>query len=200
MVEPMPFRLRAFSLVELLVAMTVIAILAGLILASVGVVRERARRVEAQQVVDQLVSALETYQASGQPRRHYPLQSELYPTPAPGFVPHPLAMSPQLGASAGVLALLDHYDLMVRGSNPLRDGVLIDPWGRPYAYQLTRPTPTVGSERLHDWNWDVAASRAKQRNRTGGDTDAPFPYVFSLGKNGDPADASAWIYRPDSRP
>ncbi len=191
----------AFTLIELLVVITIIAILSGMILSGVGLMRERSRRVEAQQVVDQLVIALETYQTSDTRKRHYPLQPELYPTPVAAMTPHVFALLPQAGASAGVLSLMMEQDLMVRGSGSLRDSVLVDPWGRPYNYQLVRPTPTIGTSRLEDWNWDAnhAPPRPRARNRTAGDTAAPFPYVWSYGSDGLADDTSQWIYRADSR-
>lgn len=190
----------AFTLMELMIVIAIIAALAAMIMGAVGVLRERGRRVEAQQVVDQLAIALETYQSADQRRHHYPLQSELYPAPAAGLVPHRFALAPQAGASAGVLALLLDQDLLVRGSNALRDGVLTDPWGRPYNYQLTRPAPTAQAARLVDWNWDAANSRPRARNRASGDTAAPFPYIWSYGRAGRADDAGDWIYRADSRP
>lgn len=196
----MPTFRSAFTLIELMVAMAIIAMLAGLILGSVGVIRENSRRVEARQVVDQLVLAIQTYQGSDTRKHHYPLQPQLYPTPAPALVPHPIALEAQAGAAAGVLGLLVDLDLMVRSSKALRNGVMIDPWDRPYNYQLTRPAPTGQADRLHDWNWDAANSRPKARNRTSGDTDAPYPYVWSYGKSGLADDAGDWIYRADSRP
>ena len=190
-----------FTLIELLVVIAIIATLAGLLLGGVGVVRERARLVEAQQVVDQLALAMQTYQTSDKRKHHYPLQVQLYPNPAPALIPHPIALEAQGGTPAGVLGLLVDADLMVRSSKALRDGVMYDPWDRPYNYQLTRPTPAVQAERLHDWNWDAANSRSKARNLTvTPDTDAPYPYVWSYGKDGIRDDASGWIYRADSRP
>ena len=40
-------------------------------------------------------------------------------------------------------------------------GRLIDPWERPYLYQLTRPTTALPADALQDWNWDAGLGRAK---------------------------------------
>lgn len=190
----------AFTLIELLVVVVIIAILAVMIIGGVGVLRERTRRHEARQVVEQLVLAIETYQSGDQRRHHYPLQEQLYPNPTIS-VPQVFALTAQGGAPAGVFALLVDLDVSMRGSGALRDGILCDPWGRPYLYQLTRPAPTSPVAALQDWNWDAVAGRSKARNRTTTpDSDAPYPYVWSLGGAGKTNDAAAWIYHADSLP
>ncbi len=185
-----------FSLMEVLVVITIIVVLAGMVLGGVTVMRRRAATYEAEQVVHQLRQALETYRTEDG-RHRYPLHEQLYPTPTL-TLPHLLAMTPQGTATAGVLGLLIDRDLGVRASQGLISGVLTDPWGEPYHYQLTRPAPALNAARLLDWNWDTAAGRPLAWNAVA-DSAAPFPYVWSSGRLGKLDDAKDWIYDREVR-
>lgn len=192
---PKPDR-RGFSLVELLVVIGILMVLAGLILGGVTVMRKRAAIYEAGQVVRQLAQALEAYR-SEDGRHRYPLHEQLYPTPALPL-PHVIALAPQTGAAAGVLGLLVDRNLGVRDGQGLVDGVLTDPWGSPYRYQLTRPAPAANAARLEDWNWDRAAGQPRARNAVSGGA-GPFPYVWSTGRKANLGDAAEWIYDGEDR-
>lgn len=183
---------KAFTLLELLVAVAVVIVLAGIVMGGVTVMRRRAASYEAAQVVRQLVQALEAYRTEDG-RHRYPLHEQLYPT-ASLTLPHCIARQPEGGAVAGVLGLLVDRNLGVIGSGSTPNGVLTDPWGRPYHYQLTRPAPTAGMQALEKWNWDAALSRPKARNAIDGTSAAPFPYVWSSGPAGATDDATHWIF------
>jgi hypothetical protein len=167
------------------------------VIGGVSVLRRRAAIHEAGQVVRQLAQALEGYRTEDG-RHRYPLHEQLYPNPTLPL-PHSLALEPQDGAAAGVLGLLIERDLGVRGSGSLHDGVLTDPWGQPYHYQLTRPSPTAGVARMETWNWDATAGRPQARNAVDGTSAAPFPYVWSGGQDRNLADATHWIFDGEDR-
>lgn len=187
-----PAAARGFSLIELMIVIGIVVVLAGLAFPIASLIRNRANATAARQLVSQLVMALDTY--ASQDRRHrYPLHDQLFPVPSLPL-PHALSMVPVDGASIGVLALLIDAGLAPNGGRANDDhGRMVDPWGSPYRYQLTRPIPTVPVGALLDWNWDAAASRAKAWDDRG-DRAAPYPYVWSLGKDGSATDAGGWIY------
>jgi prepilin-type N-terminal cleavage/methylation domain-containing protein len=170
---------EGFTLIELLVAIVIVAVLIGLLIPTLGLVRDKVRRQEARQVVSQLVAALRTYQHTDL-RHRYPLELYLYPTPSIG-TPQPIAREPQGGAVAGVLRLLIDQHLGVATTGRADEqGRLLDPWGQPYWYQLTRPTPAAPVGVLDDWNRE--------------DAPAPYPYVWSTGSERSASDAATWIY------
>ena len=186
----------AFTLMELLVTIAIIAVLAAMLLPAVGLVRERSRRTEAQMVVNQLSIACETYM--NEDHRHmYPLQPQLYPA-ALVTVPHPIAQRAQGVAASGVLELLLESDVVNLGNRALdSEGCMLDPWLRRYRYQLLRPTPASPVNALQDWNWDAERTRPKRWNERA-DTPAPFPYIWSLGKDGRDDAAKTWVYDPNA--
>ena len=180
-----------FTLIEILIVITVIAVLFALLMPAIGIVRLRAMRTEARQIVSQLAISLETY--NNEDRRHrYPYQDQLYPTPTL-TVPLPFSTKAQAGVTVGLLKLLQPVGVNT-GPRPLDEqGRMLDPWGEPYRYQLTRPTPAQPANALKDWNWDATKNQAKRWNDRN-DTPAPFPYVWSLGPGGSTTDATEWIY------
>ena len=184
----------ALTIIELLIVITVIAILIALLMPAINMVRLRAMRTEAKQFTGQLTISLETY-ANEDRRHYYPLQGQLYPTPTI-TVPQPFSTKAQGGAAAGLLNLLRAVGVN-SGPRLLESGNMLDPWGSPYCYQLTRPAPTTAADLLLDWNWDKELNRPKRWNeRTS--SPASFPYVWSLGQAGSATDATTWIYEPKS--
>lgn len=180
-----------FTLIEVLITITIIAVLIGLLMPAINAVRLRAFRTEARQIVSQLAISLETY--NNEDRRHrYPYQTELYPEPTLA-VPLPFSTRATAGVTKGLLALLQPVGVNT-GPRPLDEqGCMLDPWGERYRYQLTRPAPAKPADALKDWNWDTTLNHAKRWNDRN-DTPAPFPYVWSLGPGGSTTDASEWIY------
>lgn len=203
----------AFTLVELLSVIAIIAVLAALLMPVLGLVREKARVQEARQVVGQLGLAIKTY-ALLDVRHRYPLHNagalSLYvpaavPTSGLSTTPQPLAHAPfgdapaimaKDGSVCGVLGALIDLGSTLPGRTD-GQGRLIDPWERPYLYQLTRPTPALPTDALKDWNWDAGLGRAKAWNaQATPPCPAPFPYLWSTGKAGRSDDATTWIYEP----
>ncbi len=189
-------RTAGFTLIELLVVIAILMVLAGLILGGVTVMRRRASTYETEQVVRQLHQALEAYRTEDG-RHRYPLHEQLYPTPTLPL-PHLFALIPQGTAVAGVLGQLIDRNLGVRDAQGLADGLLLDPWGSPYHYQLTRPAPASNVARLVDWNWDTAAARPMAWNAVA-DSAGPYPYIWSTGRMGKLDDAKEWIYDSEAR-
>ena len=182
--------LAGFTLIELLIVIAIIAVLLALLMPAVSIVKLRAMKTETRMFTGQLAMSLETY--SNEDRRHeYPLQGQLYPTPTI-TIPYPFSTRPQ-GVNPALLNLL--RSVGVNSGPRLFDdaGCMLDPWGGRYSYQLTRPTPALPVGALKDWNWDSALGRSKRWNERA-DTAAPFPYVWSLGKDGVTTDATSWIY------
>lgn len=157
-----------FTLIEVLVTVSIICVLTALLVPVVLMLRESARARQAHQVVAQLTAGLNIY-TSEDPTRSYP------PADPDAFV-----RSDPTGASFHVVDAL----ILVRmdaGLHPLvpdpdhpGQKVLVDPWQRPYRYQLdpggTTPDQTTAPVRPDpnrlDWN---------ARNVV------PFGYVWSLG-------------------
>jgi prepilin-type N-terminal cleavage/methylation domain-containing protein len=189
-------RTAGFTLIELMVVIAILMVLAGLILGGVSVMRRRASTYESEQVVRQLRQALEAYRTEDG-RHRYPLHEQLYPTPTLPL-PHLFALTPQDSAVAGILGQLIDRNLGVRDSQGLTNGLLLDPWGSPYRYQLTRPAPANNAARLVDWNWDTAAARPMAWNAVANSA-GPYPYIWSTGRMGRLDDAQEWIYDSETR-
>lgn len=172
-------RTPAFSLVELLVTIAIIAVLMGLVLAGISAVRKSQKRTESQQLVAQLHQAMGVYAQMDRRGK--------FPGPDPGGV---------LLADAGVGALLvEQAGYLVQRPRLVATpagSVLGDAWGRPLRYapdlvvdgDPARPAPQP------DWN-------PKGRE--------PYPYLWSLGvptaseaEDALPASAVRWLYHAES--
>lgn len=184
-----PARARlAMTMIEILVAVSVIMVLIGLLVPALAFVSHKARCADARQTLGELVTALELYRRDEE-RHRYP------------------AVAVDLALSAAVLVTLDERGLWSWGSRQRDDfGRLLDPWGLPYRYSLTRPTPTAGLPVMQTWNWDAAAGRVARwgdrRDPTTGATVAgalPFPYLWSLGRAGNASDATEWLFMIDGK-
>lgn len=191
---------RAFSLVELLVTIVIIAVLSGLLLSAISAVRQRAHSSAAAQVIAELHSALENYRAEDM-RHKFPTAS---PEPEP-FLRRDPAFVPPADPSLRITgprptALLDllmecgftwRMDQIGAATSPAPN-CLMDPWRRPYRYAVDEAKiagPAWKPAPLSDWN-------------SGGER--PFAYVWSIGRttgpsDADPASAERWILRRDGK-
>jgi prepilin-type N-terminal cleavage/methylation domain-containing protein len=185
-------RTRAFSLVEVLIVVAIIAVLSALGLQAAQVVRRQAKLANARTTVSTIVLALESYHQD-ETKHRYPMHEDLYIAPPPDC--HLIGRTAVgSGYPTGLVGLLIDRNLLPLGSVRLtEDGRLLDPWDGQFRYHLRRPTPSANAARLTDWNWDAKRSREATWNEVL-DRAAPFPYVFSLGPSGDASDAAGWVY------
>ena len=180
---------RAFTLIELLTVIAIIAVLAALLIPAVGLVRDKVRRAQAGSTVAALHQAMQGYAA--EERRHrYPTQAaDLSLGWAPDDAAPPVAGTLNLLEDRGFDFNREGLDRSVAAPHPL-----LDPWRRPYRYQADsdllgatgaqRPLGCDGvSPPLEAWN--AAGVR-------------PWGYVWSAGKEGS-ADGTMWVYQRDDR-
>lgn len=129
-------RMAGFTLIELLTVVAIIAVLAAILLPTLVGVRQRARRVEAQNMIRALELAVERFK----------LDHSQYP-----WAPPP--QTPEKPVSADVIRELMADDPRITaGSVPtynrtgrsyltgvkdeyIKDGTLVDPWGEEYRFQ-----------------------------------------------------------------
>lgn len=213
-----------FTLVELLVVLSILAVLAALLLPAVNVVRESSRKAEAKQVVCQFRSAVEAYATfDGQKcyPGHFGAGNPYAPTAITYFRYVSDVTDPERAYSLsffdnqsgitinGVLNLLAAQDLPLpvpRIDRADDDQRFLDPWGHPYHYRLG----LAGAVRsafvcthassvnlgLPDWNWDATNNYEKARKGSDANLARPYPYIYSWGRNGSATDPCTWIYQP----
>ena len=207
MSEPAGSGRQAFTMIELMVVVSIIAILVAILLPTIGVLRDRSRKADAMGMVTALSMAVESYAAEDQRRRHPDADASDALVPGCRFLLWTETDGNQPRGPLDLLALV--------GYDP-RSGTLvdvpgttrrlhIDPWHRgfryyrdPHVFPTTiSTTPPVASRPdagiiQPDWN---------PRNQW------PFAYLWSLGKPtgaGEIVDsgtdhASHWLYRSGGR-
>jgi prepilin-type N-terminal cleavage/methylation domain-containing protein len=180
---------RAFTLIEILVSISLIVLLAGMLIPAVGLVRNRAKTTEAQQTLRELQTAFDLYR-NEDPRRRFP------------------TVAVDLSIGTDLMDRLEHHRMWARGFRGVDDqGRLLDPWQRWYRYSLTKPAPSTGSPALAAWNWDDVKARPRawgsrvDPSNPGAYVEGPLPYAYlwSLGKAGTADDAGVWLLCEDDR-
>jgi prepilin-type N-terminal cleavage/methylation domain-containing protein len=183
-----------FSLLEVLVVISIVIVLAAMLLPLVAMLRESARVQQATSMVEQLHMAIKMYASEDLQRRLPPEESDLFIRyDRVGGPPRLINQLENMGLSGNLQKLIPDPS----GSAGI--SLLLDPWNRPYRYQPDAPPAdpsAVGTSvrpdpQRTDWN---------ARNQV------PYDYVYSLGKimsghpfqlQGDP-DATPpdpnWIY------
>lgn len=184
----------AFTLIELLAVITLIAVLTAVMVGGTMAVRRSAKKTDAKSTLTLLHTAFEAYRQDDSWHR-YPSEDPLDAS---------ISSRPIAPATLGVLELLEARRLFAaRPGSRDEEGRLLDPWRRPWLYSLVRPA-AAATPRLPDWNWDAAAGHerrwGRRRDPISGETSdgaLAFPYLRSLGESGDAADPTRWIYQPD---
>lgn len=187
---------RAFTLIELLITMAVIAVLASLLVAGALAVRRSAKTTEAATTLALLHGAFDAYRQDDAWRR--------YPSVDP--LDASISRTPIAPATVGVLDLLATMRLFTAHQGRLDDqGRLLDPWLRPWRYTLTRPAAAPASL-VPNWNWDAEAGHercwGRRRDPISGTTSMgalAFPYIHSLGQDGDADHPDRWIHLTDGK-
>jgi len=181
------------TIVELRVVITIIVILIGLLVPVVGMVRAKSHERGVRMVVNELVQAVDAYRSEDDLHR-YPSEN----------ADQSISLKAIPGPGAGLLELLDRKGLWSPSASYKDDqSRLLDAWGSPYYYSLTRPTPTAPANALHDWNWDAALARERAWGRRPsaagvvGDGPLAFAYIWSLGRSASATDATTWVYTAD---
>jgi len=151
-------RRNAFTLVELLVVLLVIAVLLGLLIPAVGLVRERMRRAQAVTQIAKMETALKLFKDVNGFYPESGMKSGI--TNANDFADN-------LGRLRDALITVDR-DLTQRtnGKDPF-----VDPWGQPLRYRPAKQYPFTAGLANHAINSD--------------DPPSPDSYqLWSLGSNG----------------
>ncbi len=175
---PVPASSRAFTLVELLTVIAIIAILAGLVLSTAGYIQKKAARSRAEAEIAAMEAALESYKADNGSYPRGPASDALNPntkTPAS----YKAASVELYRALSGDTNLNRQYDngepkayfefkpqmLEPSGSSATTVTAIIDPWGNSYGYstiyakQAETGTPTAGRNPTFDL-WSTAGETA----------------------------------------
>jgi prepilin-type N-terminal cleavage/methylation domain-containing protein len=138
---------RGFTLIELLVTVAIIGLLAGLLLAALGSVRETARKTQAQKEVNEIGSAISTYFME---HMAYPPDTDDWARlggydEKPGTLPawkdiddrsihRYLASEVRSGRKKGGTQQMSIRDGRLRGCESEADecGIYVDPWNNPF--------------------------------------------------------------------
>lgn len=137
---------HGFTLVELLVVITIIAILAALVLSTAGGIQDKAARSRAQSEIAALGAALESYKADN---GDYPTGT--FNTNATGNKFVVTNLMPSTGK------VYFEFPKNMTNSN----GDMIDPWGVTYGYQYPGNTNRSGSNFFDLW---TAANKGTNSN------------------------------------
>lgn len=178
-----------FTLIEILLVVGIIALLAGMLIPAVGLVRNKARATETRQTLRELQTAFDLYRTEDRKR--------LFPT-----------VASDLSIGTWLQDHLEERRMWQRSQRKIdAAGRLLDPWGGFYRYALAKPAPAIPSPELAAWNWDAAAGHERSWGVRPDPSDPlkrvdgalPFAYLWSLGNGGVAEDAGRWILCEDGR-
>ncbi len=183
---------HAFTLIELLIVMAIILVLAGLVLAGVGTMRDNADKLQVSSAIGNVNAAL---------LLHKSINNQLPAADDSFYLDYdplldgndPLNNTDSAYATWPVLnklsvhngLQLDHELLQDNGSKKR----MFDNWDQEIRYVIgaAQDDNTITVEgKFPDWNWDSVNSKAHVPG---------FPYVYSYGPdNPDGSDDTLWIY------
>jgi len=139
--------LCGFTLVELLVVITIIAILAALVLSTAGGIQDKAARNRAQSEIAALSAALESYKADN---GDYPAWTNNV-----GVAGNKVIVTNLMPPSSGKV----YFEFPKNMTNS--SGDMIDPWGVTYGYQYPGSNGRSGSNFFDLW---TAANKSTNSN------------------------------------
>ena len=198
-----PASRRGFTLIEILVTISIIAVLAALLVPSIGLVRNAVRRTETRALIDGVAAAMDVYRLEDG-RRRFPggYDDQSLRTADAGGTPDVLDLLRERGSGwlAKNLAPAPPAPLAGPLADPPAESnqMLVDAWRRQIRYvtdigadgRLVTPFTAPGGAPA-DWN--------PKRQQ-------PFAYIWSLGKpSGDEAadalvaNVANWIYRGSAK-
>ncbi len=179
-----------------MIAVTCIVALIGILLPAVGMVRTSSKKHTAAEVISQLSEAMVTYRQDD-PRHRFPMVN------GDGTLSVLAIPGPGQGALAQLSAIGLYFGAEQRRDDATR---LLDPWSRPYQFDVARPSVALPAGALSDWNWDATAAHEREWGLrpdpvTTVVAAGPLlhPYIWSLGTAGDRTNATTWIYPKDKR-
>ena len=127
-------RTKAFTLIELLIVISIIAILASLVLAAAGSVQKKGARSRTESEISAVAAALESYKADN---GDYPSNSSANSS---------LNLVTNLMPSGGGKI---YFEFKAKSTNSQG---WIDPFGNPYCYIYTNGSPNNGVNNYDLWS------------------------------------------------
>lgn len=149
-----------FTLVEILVVITIIGILAGIMFSIGGSIMERQQISRAQGQMQMIAQALEKYKS-----RHYeyPAENADNASRAVGNYTANLtltqALLSKIDAQGNALSdqapliNLDEFDVDTNDTDTTDDDVLVDPWGNPYLYFYADKSDITQKPTARSWRY-----------------------------------------------
>jgi len=123
---------EAFTLIELLIVITIIGILAGLTLSTLGYVNKKAARSRAEAEVAALSAAIESYKLD---YGSYPTNANTNKSPS---------LFSELTGQGPINTNKVYFEPTPQITTNMTAGPFIDPWGTTYSYNPTTPTVNIG--------------------------------------------------------
>ncbi|MBJ7390761.1 MAG: type II secretion system protein GspG, partial [Chthoniobacterales bacterium] len=123
---------EAFTLIELLIVITIIGILAGLTLSTLGYVNKKAARSRAEAEVAALSAAIESYKLD---YGSYPTNANTNKSPS---------LFSELTGQGPVNTNKVYFEPTPQITTNMTAGPFIDPWGTTYNYNPSAPAVNIG--------------------------------------------------------